>query len=163
MEMLKRKELFRNKYVGLVALGEDEYATLETPELVCVLPVLPSGEVLLIEQFRIPVEERLLELVTGGINPGENPDLAAEREVEEETGYSVKYARRVGTFYSAPGYITQKAHLYIAYLDKYVGNALEGHEVDFGLTAKKMTKEEVEKFLENNVSHPYLTIALSKM
>jgi len=150
-----------NQYVKLVS--KEDYWVLETPDLVCVLPVFPNGDVLLIEQKRIPVGKRLLELVTGGINVNEDHGIAAVREVKEETGYGVTKTELVGSFYSAPGYITQKAYVYIAYLGDFLGSELEKHEMEFGLKTKRLTPDEVRLFLSKNTSHPYLSVAFSHL
>lgn len=102
----------------------------------------------------------MLEPVTGGNNPQEDPELAAVREVKEETGYSVKGVDYIGSFYSAPGYISQKAHVYIAYLDQYIGNSLEEHEIDFQLKTKEMTIGDVKDFVKTHPTSPYLSVGI---
>lgn len=162
MKLSNKKLIHENKYVKLVS--DEGYLVYEVPDIVCVLPVLFNGDVILIDQYRIPIEKRLFELVTGGINIGEKPSEAAKREVKEETGFNVFEIEEVGTYFSAPGYITQKAHVYIAYLSEFVGSELESHEIDFGLTTSTFKVTDIDKILaEKYISHPYLRIALDHL
>lgn len=149
--------IFQNKYVTLVE--KENYMVYETLDIVCVLPVLPNGDFLLINQYRIPVGKTLTELVTGGIEKEEDPKEAAKREVLEETGYQADSVQLVGSYYSAPGYISQKAHVFVAEVSQFIGTALETHEEIFELFAKRVTKEEIEDLIQQGNTHPYLSIA----
>lgn len=154
---LEKETFFQNKYVKLVE--KENYMVYETLDIVCVLPVLPNGNFLLINQYRIPIGKSITELVTGGIEKEENPETASKREILEETGYTAHTVEFVGSYYSAPGYITQKAHVFIARLSEFVGDALEEHERVFNLKAVQVTKEEMEDVIEKGETHPYLSIA----
>lgn len=154
---MEKQPVFENKYVRLIE--KENYMVYETLDIVCILPVLPNGDFLLINQYRIPVGKTITELVTGGIEKEEMPALAATREVLEETGYEAASVEFVGSYYSAPGYISQKAHVFVAELSKFVGNALEEHEVVFGLNAVRIPKEEMDALIQAGETHPYLTIA----
>ena len=63
------------------------------PGSVVVLPVLPDGRILLIQQYRHAARQYLWELVAGRVDPGETPKVAAARELIEETGYRAKRFR----------------------------------------------------------------------
>ncbi|GAH02052.1 unnamed protein product [marine sediment metagenome] len=69
---------------------------------------------LLVKQFRQPVEKALLEIPAGGIEPGEDPVATVRRELREETGYLPRKVERFGGFYSSPGYCTEYLYLYLA-------------------------------------------------
>src|SRR5690348_12345731 len=60
------------------------------PGSVVVLPVLPDGRILLIEQYRHATRQNLWELVAGRMDPGETPKEAAARELIEETGFRAR-------------------------------------------------------------------------
>ena len=139
---------------------EKNYWIYQVPNIVAILPILPSGNVLLIEQYRAPVDMRLLELVTGGINPNEDPAYAAKREVLEETGWSTNDVSLIGTYYSMPGYATQKVFVYLAYLDSLDVSALEEHEIEFGLIAKEFSPEDAKIYSDQHTTHPYLKLAI---
>jgi ADP-ribose pyrophosphatase len=94
--------------------GETTREVVEHGECVAILAVDADDNLLLVRQFRYPVGTDLLEIPAGGIEPGETPDEAVCRELREETGYLPNQVRRLGGFYSAPGYCTEYLHLYLA-------------------------------------------------
>jgi ADP-ribose pyrophosphatase len=87
---------------------------VEHDDCVAVIAVEADGKVLLVKQFRKAVENELLEIPAGGIDPGESPEDAVGREMREETGYLPREVERLGGFYSAPGYSTEYLYLYLA-------------------------------------------------
>ena len=68
---------------GIQAVRE----VVEHPGGAAVLPVFSNGDLLLVEQFRYPMRQSLLELPAGKIDPGELPEETAARELEEEVGF----------------------------------------------------------------------------
>jgi ADP-ribose pyrophosphatase len=86
------------------------------PGGVVILPRLPDGRFVLVRQFRKAVEEVLLEAVAGTLHAGEDPDLCARRELEEETGYKASTLVRLGVIAPAPGYTEERLYLYFATL-----------------------------------------------
>ncbi|WP_341285739.1 NUDIX hydrolase [Priestia megaterium] len=100
-------------------LNDDKnYMVYDIPDIVAVLPILPNDKVVLVEQYRVPANERTIELVCGGIEEGESAECAAMREVEEEIGYAVEELTSIGTYVSCPAYTTEKVHLFIAKLNE---------------------------------------------
>lgn len=87
---------------------------VEHPDCIAVVALDAQGNVLLEKQFREAVGKELLEIPAGGIDPGESPEDAVRREMQEETGYLPQTLRRLGGFYSAPGYSTEYLYLYLA-------------------------------------------------
>ncbi|HVH61762.1 MAG TPA: NUDIX hydrolase, partial [Candidatus Sulfotelmatobacter sp.] len=84
------------------------------PGSVVVLPVLPDGRVVLIQQYRYAARQYLWELVAGRIDEGETPLEAAERELREETGYRAKRFRTFLEFFPTPGFLEEKMYLLLA-------------------------------------------------
>jgi len=82
----------------------------------CVAIIALDGEdnVLLVNQYRKPVEKELLEIPAGGIEPGEKLEDCVRRELREETGFLPKKVERLGGFYSSPGYCTEYLHFFLA-------------------------------------------------
>lgn len=85
-------EHHRGVYLGLVERDGWEYATRTNARAVAVLvPVTAEGRIVLVEQYRIPVAARVLELPAGLVGDNDDPDepleAAAQRELLEETGY----------------------------------------------------------------------------
>ena len=87
---------------------------VEHSDCVAIVAVDAGDNVLLVKQFRKPVETELLEIPAGCIEPGEDPAVTVRRELREETGYLPKSIERIGGFYSTPGYCTEYLHLYLA-------------------------------------------------
>jgi ADP-ribose diphosphatase len=80
----------------------------------------PEDRVLLVHQWRTPASAVLLEIPAGTLdtdektNEVEDPDLAARRELEEETGYRAKTWQKLAAFWTAPGFAGERMHLYLA-------------------------------------------------
>ena len=70
--------------------------------------------ILLVKQYRYPLKHVNIELPAGKLEKGENPDFAAKRELEEETGYCANDWTDLGFVYSSPGYSDEKLYLYKA-------------------------------------------------
>ena len=87
---------------------------VEHADCIAVVVVDDDNNVLLVKQFRKPVEKELLEIPAGGIDPGEDTETAVCRELREEIGYLPQRLKCLGGFYSAPGYCTEYLYLYLA-------------------------------------------------
>ena len=87
---------------------------VEHRDCVAIIAIDADDNMLLVEQFRKPVEKELLEIPAGGIDPGEDPATTVRREMQEETGYLPRKVERLGGFYSAPGFSTEYLYLYLA-------------------------------------------------
>jgi ADP-ribose pyrophosphatase len=70
--------------------------------------------VLLVRQYRYAVNEIMLEVCAGLIEPGEDPAEAAEREMQEELGVKARTLHRIGEFYASPGFCTEIFTLFLA-------------------------------------------------
>ena len=81
---------------------------------VVIVPVTNNNEVRLVRQYRAAAEKWVIELPAGGLEPDEDPDLAAPRELLEETGDRAANWQKLHGFYSAPGILTEFLQLYLA-------------------------------------------------
>ncbi|MFC1955497.1 NUDIX hydrolase [Chloroflexota bacterium] len=86
---------------------------VEHTDCVAIIAVDVDDNILLVKQFRKPVEKELLEIPAGGIDPGEDADSTVRREMQEETGYAPGNVECLGGFYSTPGYCTEYLYLYL--------------------------------------------------
>ena len=120
-ETLSSERVFEGRVVGLrvdtVRLSNGRSTVrevVEHGESVVIVPVSDDGNVLLVRQYRYPVEETLLEAPAGRVDEGETPPECARRELREETGYDAGTLRSLGWFWASPGFCTEKMHAYLA-------------------------------------------------
>ena len=84
------------------------------PGSVVVLPVLPDGRIVMIQQYRHATRQYLWELVAGRMEPGEDPKEAGARELAEETGYRAKKMRVFLDVFPTPGFLEERMFLLLA-------------------------------------------------
>ena len=84
------------------------------PGAVAVVAVTARQEILLVRQYRHAVRRRVLEIPAGTREPEETPEETARRELGEETGYRAAALRPLGSFVTAPGFCTERLHLFRA-------------------------------------------------
>ncbi len=93
---------------------EAEHDVIELPPVVAVVPLLASGEVVLVEQVRHAVEGWMHEIPAGQIERGEAPEDAARRELREETGWIAGRLTSLGARLTIPGVSRQQMHFWLA-------------------------------------------------
>jgi ADP-ribose pyrophosphatase len=81
---------------------------------VTMIPVDEQNRIWFVRQYRHAAGLTLLELPAGVANDNEQPEIGAMRELQEETGMSAQKLEKLGEFYLAPGYSTEKMHVYLA-------------------------------------------------
>jgi len=87
---------------------------VEHSDCIAVVALDEQDNVLLVRQFRHPVDRFLLEIPAGGIDPGEEPLDSVRRELQEEIGYFPQKIDKLGGFYAIPGYGTEYLHCFLA-------------------------------------------------
>ncbi len=87
---------------------------IEHTGAVTILPLDDAGQIWFIRQYRHAAGQSLLELPAGTLEPGEDPALCANRELQEEIGMRAERLEEIATFFLAPGYSTELMHLYLA-------------------------------------------------
>lgn len=114
---------------------------------VVLLAMSPTGKVLLVRQYRYPVDEFLLEVPAGHIDPGESPEQAARRELVEETGYYPHRLEKLLELYPAPGFTDERMHLFRA-TELELREAAPDDDEDLELS--ELTIEEVVALLDGD-------------
>ena len=84
------------------------------PGAVCVVPVTENNEVIMVRQFRYAMNEVLLEVPAGKLEPNEDPLEAALRELEEESGVVAANVEHIGELYTTVAIFDEKIQLYLA-------------------------------------------------
>jgi ADP-ribose pyrophosphatase len=119
-ETLSSERIYDGKVVKLrvdrVRLDNGHEAKREIVEhngAVAMVPVDGDGRIVLVRQFRTAAGRALLEVPAGTLDKGEEPELAVQRELQEEIGYRAGRIRRLLGFFVAPGYTTEFIHVYL--------------------------------------------------
>jgi ADP-ribose pyrophosphatase len=97
---------WEGRFLTVRQQGSWEYAERKGEIGAAVIVALDGEDIILVEQYRIPVGKRCLELPAGLVgdeSAGESTAEAARRELEEETGYRADTVEDLGLFYSSPG------------------------------------------------------------
>jgi len=87
---------------------EHEVAIVRHAPVVVLIPIDADGRVVLIKQYRAPIDRQTWELPAGGIEPGETEDAAARRECEEEIGRVPQRVERLTALFPTPGYCDEE-------------------------------------------------------
>lgn len=80
---------------------------------VIIIAIKEDGKIIMEKQFRKPFDAVLYELPAGKIDPGEDPEAAALRELKEETGYKAGSIEHLMTYYPTCGYSTEILYIYV--------------------------------------------------
>ncbi len=128
----------------------EEYFVVELPATACVLACTEEGNVLMVKQYRHPVEEILLELPGGFIDENESPEAAMTRELMEETGYEFSSIERVGKIAANPGVLDNFTYLFLAKGGKKTGKQQLDNNEDIEVVT--ISFDELKKlFFENKI------------
>ena len=119
--LISRRERFRGRVFALVdhdvVLPNGRRATLniiDHPGAVAIVPVYDNGDVVLLRQFRVAARGEIWEIPAGTREAGEAPARTARRELAEETALKASRWTRLGEFYTAPGFCTERIVIYLA-------------------------------------------------
>lgn len=116
---IRRETVFQGRLLRLnrdsVRLPNGAETTREVvyhPGAVAIVAI-DGEELLLVRQYRYPIEQETLEIPAGKLEQGETPESCAQRELREETGYQGKLTS-LGHFYTTPGFSNELIHLFSA-------------------------------------------------
>jgi len=95
--------------------SEHERVIIDADDWANVVAITPDDKVVMVRQFRFGSKEVGLEVPGGVVDPGESPEQAVARELEEETGYRARSFRSVGWVWPNPAHFTNKQHTFLAH------------------------------------------------
>jgi len=121
-ELLASEELVKTPYFRLRSdrlrlpdgAVKEAYYVLERPDAAITVAVTPADEAILVRQYRPPLRREELGPPAGLVEPGEDPESAARRELLEETGYGGGEWESLGAVASSPSLKDNWAYLYLA-------------------------------------------------
>jgi ADP-ribose pyrophosphatase len=94
--------------------SEFTYTVIEKPRAVWIVPVTAGGEIVLIDQYRYPIDDWCLEIPAGNVEPEMDAAAMAAREMREEIGGTAQRLVRIGDFYTMNGIGNEIAEIYLA-------------------------------------------------
>ncbi|NPC93165.1 NUDIX hydrolase [Bacillus sp. WMMC1349] len=120
-QTIRKEKLFSGKVIDLyiedVKLPNGKTSKREIvkhPGAVAVLALTDENNIILVKQYRKPLERTIVEIPAGKLEKGEKPEYTALRELEEETGYTAQNLKKITAFYTSPGFADELIHLYLA-------------------------------------------------
>jgi len=121
---------------------------IKHPGAVAIIPITSEGKIVFVEQYRKALERSLIETPAGKLEPGEEPEKTARRELEEETGYGCGKLTHIQTFATSPGFADEIIHVYVAEELYKIENAAALDEDEF-VEIMEATIEEAELMMKN--------------
>ncbi|MFE6166975.1 NUDIX domain-containing protein [Viridibacillus arvi] len=152
---INSKKIFEGRVISVkvdeVTLPNGNTSTRELvthPGAVAIIPITNEGKIVLVEQYRKPLERSIIEIPAGKLEKGEKPEYTAIRELEEETGYGSKNFTFVQSFATSPGFANEVIHVYAA-RDLYrIENPASLDEDEF-VELLEVTLEEAEQMIRD--------------
>ena len=147
---------WQGRFITAKQRGRWEYVSRSRGIRAAVILALDEGDVILVEQYRVPLGKNCLELPAGLIGDDDSVDhehvqAAAARELEEETGYSSQNWEEIGEFYSSPGMVSESFTLLKATGLTKTGEGGGTGDEDIKVHRVKLAaiEQEIARFREN--------------
>jgi ADP-ribose pyrophosphatase len=165
---LKTRKIFSGRIINLkeviVKLPDGKTSKRELishPGAAAIIPILPGNKVIFVKQYRKAIEKILLEIPAGTLEKNEKPINCAKRELIEETGFKAKKIKKILDFYPAPGYTSERIHIFTATGLSHVGSNTEPDEF---IKTEILTKKQIKKlYKEGKIVDSKTLIGLSAL
>lgn len=160
-EIISTESIYQGKIfeVSLATVKEEnvtyEREIISHPGSAVIVPIFENNTVALVRQYRHPAGKYLLELPAGSLEKGENSQIGARRELEEEIGVTAEKLEKLSEFYVSPGFLGEKMHVFLATGLTEVGQKLEEDEL---LKIEKIPLIETRNLILENIIEDAKTI-----
>lgn len=118
---LKTEKIYNGRVINLenlvITLPDGRTAQREIvrhPGASMIIPILNDGRIVLVKQFRKPLEKVYFEMPAGKLDGDENPLDCAVRELKEETGFKAGRIEKILSIDTTPGFSDEIIHIYVA-------------------------------------------------
>jgi len=141
--------MWAGKYVRALKRDRWEYASRANNINAVVILAEYEGKVILIDQPRVPLDCRCVELPAGLVGDEDRnatPESTAIKELEEETGFTAERIERLGEFYASPGMLSESFTLVRAHGVRKVGDG--GGDENEDIRVHLVPREEIPNFIE---------------
>ena len=149
------EKLFSGRIIDLyleeVELPNGKTSTREIikhPGAVAVIAITKENKIVMVQQYRKAMERVLVEIPAGKLEKGEQPEVTAKRELEEETGYTTESLQHLLSFYTSPGFADELVHLYFTEELEILTEKAELDEDEF-VDVLEVTLEEAQEMIDN--------------
>lgn len=142
--------VWEGKYISALKRGRWEYVSRTGSTNAVVILAEHDGKIILIEQYRVPVGARCLELPAGLVgdeDPNATVEETAIKELEEETGFTAARVERLGQFHSSPGMVAESFTLVRAHGVRRIGDG--GGTEHEEITVHLVTREDIPAFVQS--------------
>lgn len=154
MKDLIQKQIYRDAWLTLrldtfkdQAGSDRSYAVVQRADSAIVIPLLASGEIIFVREYRYPIDRQLWGLPMGGVEPDERPEAAGLRELTEETGLQATSMREIGQFHPVPGLSPQRAWVFLAEVGGDAASwASSAQDID---QARALTMSEIDRLIDD--------------
>jgi ADP-ribose pyrophosphatase len=141
--------VWSGQYISALKRGRWEYVSRTGSTNAVVILAEHDGKVILIEQYRVPVGSRCLELPAGLVGDEDKHatvEGTAVKELEEETGFTAERVERLGEFHSSPGMVAESFTLVRAHGVRKVGEGGGNEHED--ITVHMVARADIPAFVE---------------
>ena len=140
--------MWQGKYISALKRGRWEYVSRTGSTNAVVILAEHDGKMILIEQYRVPVGARCLELPAGLVGDEDQHatvEATAVKELEEETGFTCASVERLGEFHSSPGMVAESFTLVRAHGVRKVGEGGGNDHED--IAVHLVAREDIPEFI----------------
>ena len=148
--------MWEGKFLRAFKRDKWEYASRSRDIRAVVILAEHDGKVILVEQPRVPLDCRCIELPAGLVgdhDPHATPESTAIHELEEETGFTAERVERLGDFYASPGMLSESFTLVRAHGVRKVGEG--GGDDSEDIIVHLVARADIPNFLEQKRAEGY--------